>query len=142
MYVIIKCYYRPQTKFAKVMFLQVSVCPRGGIHGCLGGAWLLRGEGGTYVVAWGGVHGCSRGACVVAPGGAWLLRGACVVAPGGVHGCSGGMHGFFHEIRSMSGRYASYWNAFLLEHVIVELILVIILIKSSSEEFHLGGSLA
>ena len=22
--------YRPQTKFAKVMFLQVSVCPRGG----------------------------------------------------------------------------------------------------------------
>ena len=30
----------------------------------------------------------------------------------------GGMHGFFsffgyNEIRSMSGRYASYWNAFL-----------------------------
>ena len=24
------CYYRPQTKFAKVMFLHVSVCPRGG----------------------------------------------------------------------------------------------------------------
>ena len=23
-------YYRPQTKFAKVMFLQVSVCPQGG----------------------------------------------------------------------------------------------------------------
>ena len=28
-------YYRPQTKFAKVMFLHVSVCPRGG-GGCLG----------------------------------------------------------------------------------------------------------
>ena len=27
-------YYRPQTKFAKVMFLHVSVCPRGrGVHG-------------------------------------------------------------------------------------------------------------
>ena len=35
-------------------------------------------------------------------------RGACVVAPGG------GVRGFFDEIRSMSGRYASYWNAFLL----------------------------
>ena len=58
----------------------------------------------------GGVRGCSRGACVVAPGGhAWLLLGgACVVAPGG------GMRGFSDEIRSMSGRYASYWNAFLL----------------------------
>ena len=67
---------------------------------------------------------------MVAPGGcawllggrAWLLPGACMVAPGGVmHGCSGGacvvfrggVHGFFDEIRSMSGRYASYWNAFL-----------------------------
>ena len=38
----------PQTKFAKVMFLQVSVCPRGR----------------------GGVHGC-RGACVVARGHVW-----------------------------------------------------------------------
>ena len=38
---------------------------------------------------------------MVAPG------GACVVAPGG------GVRGFFDEIRSMSGRYASYWNAFL-----------------------------
>ena len=56
-------FYRPQKKFAKVMFLQVSVCPQG------------------------------RGACVVAPGGrAWLLvggaRGACVVK-GGVHGEGG-----------------------------------------------------
>ena len=68
----------------------------GGMRGCLwwgGHAWLL----------WGGVHGCSWGACMVAPGGAghaWLLWG--------------GMRGFFDEIRSMSGRYASYWNAFLL----------------------------
>ena len=45
-------YYRPQTKFAKVMFLQVFVCPRGGMRGCSGGA------------------------CMVALGGcAWLLGG-------------------------------------------------------------------
>ena len=118
-------FYRPQTKFAKVMFLQVSVilstggacvvAPRGGVCGCSGGA---------CIVAWGSLRGCSGGACVVALGGcAWLLwggmcgysgghalllpGGACVVAPGG------GMHGFFDEIRSMRGRYASYWNAYL-----------------------------
>ena len=47
-------FYRPQMKFAKVMFLQVSVCPQ-----------------------WGGMCGCSQGGvCVVAPGGhAWLLWG-------------------------------------------------------------------
>ena len=49
-------FYYPQTKFAKVMFLQVSVCLQGGV----------------CVVAPGGMHGCSRGACVIAPGGcAW-----------------------------------------------------------------------
>ena len=65
-----------------------------------GHAWLLRG----------GMRGCSGGACVVAPGG---VRGCC---RGGMRGCSGGdVHGFFDEIRSMSGRYASYWNAFLLD---------------------------
>ena len=53
------------------------------------------------------------GACVVLFGGhAWFYLG-------GMHGfIQGGMHGFFsffgyNEIRSMSGRYASYWNAFL-----------------------------
>ena len=30
---------------------------------------------------------------------------------GGMPG--GGVHGRYYEIRSMSGRYASYWNAFL-----------------------------
>ena len=97
-----KYIYRPQTKFAKVMFLQLSVCPqggrawllRGGMRGCLGGhAWLL--WGGACVVAPGGVCGCSGGVCVVAPGGvhgcSW--GGACVVARGDMRGCSGGMHG-------------------------------------------------
>ena len=67
-------YYRPQTKFAKVMFLQVSVCPQGacvvagGMHDC------------------GGVCGC-WGACVVVGGRAWLW-GVCMVV-GGMHGCRG-----------------------------------------------------
>ena len=98
------CYnYRPQTKFAKVMFLQVSVCPQGGRAWLLQGgpAWLLRGG---CVCAWllpGGMRGCSQGGM---HGCSW----------GGMHGCSGGgVRGFFDEIRSMSGRYVSYWNAFL-----------------------------
>ena len=92
--------YRPQTKFAKVMFLQVSVCPHGGA--CVvaprgGHAWLL--QGGHAWLLWGGMRGCSGGACVVTPGEAcvvaqggehaWLLRG-CVVALGDMRGCSRG----------------------------------------------------
>ena len=72
----------------------------------------------------GGMHGC-RAACMVAGGHAWL-QGTCMVVggcvcgySGGVCGCGGGMHGCvgvcvgYDEIRSMSGQYASYWNAFL-----------------------------
>ena len=94
--------------------------------------------GGTCVVARGVcMVALGGGACMVAPGGhvwfysrghAWfylggmhgLIWGACMVLFGGMHGfIQGGMHGFFsffgyNEIRSMSGRYASYWNAFLL----------------------------
>ena len=112
-------YYCPQTKFAKVMFYRcLSFCPQGGaVRGCS--------RGGGMCGCLGGMRGCSRGACVVAPG------GACMVAPGGVHGCSrgpawllqgacvvalGGRGWFFDEIRSMRGRYASYWNAYLLKY--------------------------
>ena len=67
--------YHPQTKFAKVMFLQVCVCPQGreGVSGtCQGGmhGWV-DGEGGTCgggLVWQGGMHG---------QGDAWL---------GGMHG--------------------------------------------------------
>ena len=52
-------------------------------------AWFFRGEG---------VRG--------------FFGGMCVVFLGGMRGWWGGMHGF-SGIRSMSGRYASYWNAFL-----------------------------
>ena len=64
--------YRPQTKFPKVMFLQVSICPWGG---------GMRGRGACVV---GGMHGreaCVAGACVVG-GHAWqegyVWWGACM----------------------------------------------------------------
>ena len=103
--------YHPQMKFAKVMFLQVSVILSMGGH-----AWLLGGvcmvalgvcgcsQGGGH--AWlllGGMHGCSRGHAWLLPGGirgcsgghAWLLpRGCAWLLWGGVHGCSGG-HAWF-----------------------------------------------
>ena len=65
------------------------------MRGCGGGEWLP-----------GGVCGCWGGACVVA-GGTCGCRGARMVAGGGGRG-----------IRSMSGRYASYWNAFLFENTL------------------------
>ena len=93
-------FYLPQTKFAKVMFLQVSVCPRGaclvaggGMHGC-GGACMVVGGcmvagGACVVVGEGGVCGCGGhawlwGACMVAGGHVWLA-GACMVV-GGLRG--------------------------------------------------------
>ena len=51
----------------------------------------------------GGMRGCSGGACMVAPGGG--------------HAWDMGIRRDI-EIRSMSGRYASYWNAFLLQLII------------------------
>ena len=102
---------------------------RGDVRGCSRGggrAWLLWG-GGMHGCSGGDVRGCSGGACMIAPGGpAWLLLGGPVwLLWGGMRSCSGGacmvapgrgdMHGIRRdtEIRSMSGRYASYWNAFL-----------------------------
>ena len=100
-------FYRQQTKFAKVMFLHLSVshsvhggvcfpdgvaCPRGG--GCSGGGSLL-------------------------PGGAWSLGCVCLLL-GGV--CSLG--GCLVETPLQDGyccwRYASYWNAFLSNIVSVK----------------------
>ena len=113
-------FYRPQTKFAKVMFLQVSVCPQGGHVWWWGGhAWWWGGMwwgacmvGGACMVVggcvwWRGMHGgggmCGGGGvCVVAEGHAWW----------GHAWWQGGCMGY-DEILSMSRRYASYWNAFL-----------------------------
>ena len=55
---------------------------------------------------------------MVAGVGACVIVGGCVWLQGGVHGCGGVRGGRgacvgYDEIRSMSGQYASYWNAFL-----------------------------
>ena len=117
-------------KFAKVMFLQVSVCPQrghawqGGMHGMrgmhgrgcawCGGVWWGGMHGGGH--GGGGVHGRGRG--MHGGGGGTCMVGVCMV--GGMHGrgvCAwwghawqGGMSGRYYGygIRSMSRRYASY----------------------------------
>ena len=110
----------PATKLGQGnIFRSVStILSRGGMHGFI--------RGGVHgFIQWGAcVVLFSRGACMVLFSG-----GACVVlfsgghawfySVGGVRGfIQGGVRGFFsfsgyNEIRSMSGRYASYWNAFL-----------------------------
>ena len=115
----------------------VRGCSRGGVHGCSRGAvWLLwRGHaffprGGAWLFL-GGHAWLLRGACMVFSGGhAWFFLageafmvfsggcmvfssgGACVVFSGGVCVVWRGVCIGYDEIRSMSGRYASYWNAF------------------------------
>ena len=106
---------------------------QGGIHGFIQGG--MRGfiGGCAWFYSGGGVHGFIWGACVVLFGGACMvLFGGCAwFYWGGMHGfirgaCmvlfrGWGMRGFFsffgyNEIRSMSRRYASYWNAFLFQY--------------------------
>ena len=86
----------------------VCVLPEG--HACFWGVCVLP-------------RGCVlSGGCVCFPGHAYFLGGGMPASCGGVQASQGacflGMHGFFgyigyNEIWSMSGRYASYWNAFL-----------------------------
>ena len=121
------------------------VVARGGMCGCTGGgAWFYLGDmcgfiWGACMVLFGGMHGFIQGsmhgfiwgACMVLFRGVHgFIWGACVVLfggcvwfySGGILGFIwGGMRGFFsffgyNEIRSMSGRYASYLNAFLFKH--------------------------
>ena len=80
----------------RLCFYRCLVCPRGGGHVWQGG---MHGRGGM----------CGRGVC--------MAGGACMVE--GMHGRRCAWQGArmpprgYDEIRSMSGRYASYWNAFL-----------------------------
>ena len=71
--------------WGKVIFLhQFFILFTGGVRGCSRGVWFFPG----------GMHGFFQGACMVFFwGGAWIG---------------------YDEIWSMSGRYASYWNVFLL----------------------------
>ena len=102
----------------------------GGMHGCSwGGAWLLKGghawlltggRGACMVAKGGGMHACSQGGMHACSQG-----GMHACSRGGMRACSGGacMFFFLNEVRSMSGRYASYWNAFLLFYVLTLLFL-------------------
>ena len=75
----------------------------GGMRGFIRGhVWFY--SGGMRGFIW-GVHGFIWG-CV------WFYLGACVVLFGGVCMVFSVFFGY-NEIRSMSGRYASYWNALL-----------------------------
>ena len=117
MYIV---YYRPQTKFAKVMFSQVSVCPQGGVppgqvHPL--GRYTPQGRD----TPWAGtpprqVHPPGRYTPLagtpprqVQPPGRYPWQ---VHPPGQVHPPTTVHAG----IRSTSGRYASHWNAFLLDY--------------------------
>ena len=88
-------------------------CVHGRVHAWQGGMW---GRGGMHEghVWQGGVHG--GGACMV--GGMHSRGGACL-AGGGVRckgsACKHAPRQIIRDtvIRSRSGRYASYWNAFL-----------------------------
>ena len=144
--------YCPQTKFAKVMFLQVSVCPQGeacvahggghvwqrGMHGrgaCMAGVCMAGGMCGWGVCMAGGacvVGACMAGGCVWLGDMAWQRGwhswqggmhggGACVAGGIPSTGGGGGMccHRQYRILRdtvNLSGRYASYWNAFLLTY--------------------------
>ena len=108
-------------------------CMVGGVHGRRGHPWHAwwgcvhgrRGHPWQGVCAWhawwggcmagGGIRGMHGGGGVCMAGGGIRGRG-CVH---GREGASvvGGVRGRYYEIRSMSGRYASYWNAFLLSQV-------------------------
>ena len=90
----------------------------GDMHGrgmCMAGGHVWQGACGC---AWQEACGCAwQEACVA---GGMHGRGVCVWQVGGMHGRGACVAhtlppGRYYEIRSMSGRYASSWNAFLFE---------------------------
>ena len=127
---LIGCCYRPQRSWGKVIFSEAHV--KNSVHGgaCLAGghAWQgdMHGRGHAWRVVC--VAGGMCGGCIVGGmhgrGHAWQ-RGICVAGgcmAGGVHGRGHACHTHHppHTMRygrSMRGRYASYWNAFLLVNV-------------------------
>ena len=112
-------HYRPQTKFAKVVFTGVCLST--------GGACVVAPGGGHAWLLWGGVCGCSRGGMCGCSGGmhgcsgggghVWLLWGVCMVALGGhvwlllggVHGCSRGHAWLLGGMRGCSQGGVHVW---------------------------------
>ena len=114
------------------MFLQVSVCPQGGVvHGPGGGVVVrvhgprgVHGHGGGVCAwSWGVPGAVGGGVCAWSCGGVPHPRGVCVWSRGvcawfwggvGIPACTEaaplpGRDGY------CCGRYASYWNAFLFD---------------------------
>ena len=58
------CFYRPQKKFAKVMFLHMSVCPQGGLQAHTQGEVRGSGRGVFRPIPRGGVSRPRPGRCV------------------------------------------------------------------------------
>ena len=94
--------------------------PMGGLHPGGGGVRIQRGESASRGVCLGGVclwRSAYRGVCLgeIASRG-W---GVCIQEAGGLHPEDGGVGQTppigYHGIWQTSGRYASYWNAFLLK---------------------------
>ena len=114
---VIYYFYRPQTKFAKVMFLQVTVCHHGGawvvLLGVGGCAWFYSGGHAWFYLggAWFYSGACMvlfRGVCMV------LFRGACVVLfRGRAWFYLGFVHGFIWGVCVvfLRGRAWFFWGA-------------------------------
>ena len=117
-------------------YVFTDVClstPGGACMVLFGGVCVVLFRGACMVLFGGHAWFYSGGACMVLFGGhAWFYSGGHAwfylggmrgCSQGGMRGCSGGacvvargcVRGFFNEIWSMSGRYASYWNAFLFD---------------------------
>ena len=105
--------YRPQTKFAKVMFLQVCVCPQGGMRGR-----------GACMAGWGCVVG---GPCVA---GEHVWQGGGHAWQGG-HVWQGDMHGRGHAWHARPWQILRLWHtvneravSILLECILVPIVSV------------------
>ena len=118
-------YYRPQRSWAKVIFLHLSVILLTG-----GGTWSGTGVGGVPGQVPGGVPGLVPGGCTWSgPRGVYLVWswGGCTWSgPGGCTWQTPSPPGpgtppgtrYPPGIRTTSGRYASYWNAFLFFNIL------------------------
>ena len=147
--------YRPQRSWAKVISLHASVCPHGG--GCLlqifGGGACSKFSGGVPAPNCRGAAPNFRGgACSKFSGGCLLQIFGGVPAPNFRGGAcskfwgvlkffflfffnlftpqknSSGLHPPLPPRRSMRGRYASYWNAFLFMTLRLDQVAVSIII--------------
>ena len=107
-------YYRPQTWFAKVMFLQVSVCPQGGVLHPGGGFSIQGGGGGVLHLGGFSIWGGSPSGGVLHPGGFSIWGGS----PSGGFSIPGG--GVLHPVNVRAVRILlecilvsgifEYWN--------------------------------